>query len=166
MSDTNRFPPRDLGVHRVMVQNSPSLAWLTSASRRASPTDPIRLRAGGGFRLDAAFEAALQTVYGLQVIDVDMFTRLMRQALDWKGCPYPIDGVRNKHGRMTFAICYTVSGAFLERRDILEAGMELIAAATDWETLEMALDFGLRPREYLITLDGDDQLCSSFLPII
>lgn len=151
----NMFYPITFRVHQVLMAQSPVLASILRRKAAFEQKNAINVVSGKKFCLARAFETALQNLYGLPLVDGPRLKQLTMKALGWEGCPVEIDSIKNKGATIDFAICYGVSGAFLHNREILETGFKLVIELIEWDTLQLALQFGLFAADFLVNYDGN-----------
>jgi hypothetical protein len=107
--------------------------------------------AGENFLLVKAFGIALQSLYGLALLNQKRLRSMTLFSLGYteesiKSSPYPINTAL-----ADFAMCYASSGAFLQRRDIVETGIKLIVEVINWDNIELIFYFGFCISKFLIT---------------
>ncbi|KAL1986821.1 hypothetical protein VTN96DRAFT_5474 [Rasamsonia emersonii] len=151
----NMFYPITFRVHQVLMAQSPVLASILKRKAAFEQKNAINVISGRKFCLARAFETALQNLYGLPLVDGPRLKQLTMKALGWEGCPVEIDSIKNKGATIDFAICYGVSGAFLHNREILETGFKLVIELIEWDTLQLALQFGLFAADFLVSYDSN-----------
>ncbi|KAL1968546.1 hypothetical protein VTN77DRAFT_1756 [Rasamsonia byssochlamydoides] len=152
-STENMFYPITFRIHQVIVAQSPVLASILKKKAALEQKNAINITSGKKFCLARAFETALQNLYGLPLVDGPRLKQLTMKALGWEGCPVEIDSMKNKGATIDFAICYGISGAFLHSREILETGFKLVIDLIEWDTIQLALQFGLFAAEFLVSYD-------------
>lgn len=151
-SSRNLFYPITFRLHSVVVARSSVLKSLLKRGGCHEQMNPINAIAGEYFCLVRAFEAAIQNLYGMPLINRRQLKRLALQALGY-GNEVQLESSRNKEATIDFALCYAVSGAFLCHRDIVRTGMRLAIELIDWDTVELALHFGLCAADFVVSYD-------------
>ncbi|KAL2012723.1 hypothetical protein VTN00DRAFT_248 [Thermoascus crustaceus] len=150
-SSKNLFYPITFHVHKLIMARSPFLASLLKKNESPQRNSAINAVAGENFCLARAFEAALQTLYGLPLLDKDQLQRLTLAALGYAEGSVAMDPVANKEANVDFALCYAVSGAFLGNFDVVRTGIKLAIDLIDWDTAELCLHFGLSVADFAVT---------------
>lgn len=150
-SSKNLFYPITFHVHKLIMARSPLLASLLKKNRSPQRNSIMNAVAGENFCLARAFEAALQTLYGLPLLDKDQLQRLTLAALGYAEGSAEMDPVANREANVDFALCYAVSGAFLGNFDVVRTGIKLAIDLIDWDTAELCLHFGLSVADFAVT---------------
>lgn len=150
-SSKNLFYPITFHVHKLILARSPFLAFLLKKNEHIQRNSVIDAVAGENFCLARAFEAALQTLYGLPLLNKDQLQRLTLSALGYAEGRAEMDPVANKEANVDFALCYAVSGAFLCDPDVVKTGIKLAIDLIDWDTVELCLHFGLSVTDFAVT---------------
>ncbi|RHZ70649.1 hypothetical protein CDV55_106818 [Aspergillus turcosus] len=150
-SGKDNFPPITIRTHKVFVARSPLLASILKSSAAKQEIPEIVAMAGENFLLVKAFGIALQSLYGLALLNQKRLRSMTLFSLGYteesiKSSPYPINTAL-----ADFALCYASSGAFLQRRDIVETGIKLIVEAINWDNIELIFYFGFCISKFLIT---------------
>ncbi|KAL2004434.1 hypothetical protein VTN02DRAFT_45 [Thermoascus thermophilus] len=150
-SSKNLFYPITFHVHKLIMARSPFFASLLKNNESLQRNCMVNAVAGKNFCLARAFEAALQTLYGLPLLDQDQLQRLTLAALGYAEGSAEMDPVANKEANVDFALCYAVSGAFLGSFDVVRSGIKLAIDLIDWDTAELCLHFGLSVADFAVT---------------
>ena len=161
-SSRKLFYPITFRLHSVVVARSSVLkSLLKRGDYHEQRNDPINAIAGEHFCLARAFEAAIQNLYGMPLINRGQLKGLALQALGYGNEAMKLESSRNKEATIDFALCYAVSGAFLCHRDIVRTGMRLAIELIDWDTVELALHFGLCAADFVVRYDLSSSECST-----
>ncbi|EAW18606.1 uncharacterized protein NFIA_085600 [Aspergillus fischeri NRRL 181] len=150
-SGKDNFPPITIRTHKVLIARSPLLASILKSPAAKQDIPEIVAMAGENFLLVKAFGIALQSLYGLALLNQKRLRSMTLFSLGYteesiKSSPYPINTAL-----ADFAMCYASSGAFLQRRDIVETGIKLIAEVINWDNIELIFYFGFCISKFLIT---------------
>ncbi|RHZ64015.1 uncharacterized protein CDV56_109108 [Aspergillus thermomutatus] len=150
-SGKDNFPPITIRTHKVLIARSPLLASILKSPATKQEIPEIVAMAGENFLLVKAFGIALQSLYGLALLNQKRLRSMTLFSLGYteesiKSSPYPINTAL-----ADFAMCYASSGAFLQRRDIVETGIKLIVEAINWDNIELIFYFGFCISKFLIT---------------
>ncbi|GIC85165.1 uncharacterized protein Aud_000994 [Aspergillus udagawae] len=150
-SGKDNFPPISIRTHKVLIARSPLLASILKSPAAKQEIPEIVAMAGENFLLVKAFGIALQSLYGLALLNQKRLRSMTLFSLGYteesiKSSPYPINTAL-----ADFAMCYASSGAFLQRRDIVETGIKLIVEAINWDNIELIYYFGFCISKFLIT---------------
>lgn len=150
-SGKDNFPPITIRTHKVLIARSPLLASIMKSPAAKQDIPEIVAMAGENFLLVKAFGIALQSLYGLALLNQKRLRSMTLFSLGYteesiKSSPYPIN-----MALADFALCYASSGAFLQRRDIVETGIKLIVEVINWDNIELIFYFGFCMSKFLIT---------------
>ncbi|KAM0117652.1 hypothetical protein ACP6JC_005685 [Aspergillus fumigatus] len=150
-SGKDNFPPITIRTHKVLIARSPLLASIMKSPAAKQDIPEIVAMAGENFLLVKAFGIALQSLYGLALLNQKRLRSMTLFSLGYteesiKSSPYPINTAL-----ADFALCYASSGAFLQRRDIVETGIKLIVEVINWDNIELIFYFGFCMSKFLIT---------------
>ncbi|KAF4167513.1 hypothetical protein CNMCM6936_004968 [Aspergillus lentulus] len=150
-SGKDNFPPITIRTHKVLIARSPLLAAVLKSPAAKQDIPEIVAMAGENFLLVKAFGIALQSLYGLALLNQKRLRSMTLFSLGYteesiKSSPYPINTAL-----ADFAMCYASSGAFLQRRDIVETGIKLIVEVINWDNIELIFYFGFCISEFLVT---------------
>ncbi|PKX98831.1 uncharacterized protein P174DRAFT_467948 [Aspergillus novofumigatus IBT 16806] len=150
-SGKDNFPPITIRTHKVLIARSPLLASILKSSAAKQDIPEIVAMAGENFLLVKAFGIALQSLYGLALLNQKRLRSMTLFSLGYteesiKSSPYPINTAL-----ADFAMCYASSGAFLQRRDIVGMGIKLIVEVINWDNIELIFYFGFCISKFLIT---------------
>ncbi|GAQ06710.1 hypothetical protein ALT_4031 [Aspergillus lentulus] len=150
-SDKDNFPPITIRTHKVLIARSPLLAAVLKSPAAKQDIPEIVAMAGENFLLVKAFGIALQSLYGLALLNQKRLRSMTLFSLGYteesiKSSPYPINTAL-----ADFAMCYASSGAFLQRRDIVETGIKLIVEVINWDNIELIFYFGFCISKFLVT---------------
>ncbi|KAF7159238.1 hypothetical protein CNMCM5623_004510 [Aspergillus felis] len=150
-SGKDNFPPITIRTHKVLIARSPLLAAILKSPAAKQEIPEIVAMAGENFLLVKAFGIALQSLYGLALLNQKRLRSMTLFSLGYneesiKSSPYPINTAL-----ADFALCYASSGAFLQRRDIVEMGIKLIVEVINWDNIELIFYFGFCISKFLIT---------------
>ncbi|KAJ5176110.1 uncharacterized protein N7482_001987 [Penicillium canariense] len=147
------LPPIVYYVHKNVIAASPFLYKVMAAKRnRDGGVDRIHALTGVSFTCSHAFSMALQVLYGIPLVTQESLRKTTMQGL---GHPDDDDtstySFSLERAMVDFALCYAATGAFLERREITERGIELAMDLLSWETAEFILNFGMTVSAYAVT---------------
>ncbi|KAF4160673.1 hypothetical protein CNMCM8927_003358 [Aspergillus lentulus] len=150
-SGKDNFPPITIRTHKVLIARSPLLAAVLKSPAAKQDIPEIVAMAGENFLLVKAFGIALQSLYGLALLNQKRLRSMTLFSLGYteesiKSSPYPINTAL-----ADFAMCYATSGAFLQRRDIVETGIKLIVEVINWDNIELIFYFGFCISKFLVT---------------
>ncbi|GIJ88682.1 hypothetical protein Asppvi_007608 [Aspergillus pseudoviridinutans] len=150
-SGKDNFPPITIRTHKVLIARSPLLAAILKSPAAKQEIPEIVAMASENFLLVKAFGIALQSLYGLALLNQKRLRSMTLFSLGYteesiKSSPYPINTAL-----ADFAMCYASSGAFLQRRDIVETGIRLIVEVINWDNIELIFYFGFCISKFLIT---------------
>ncbi|KAK2731751.1 hypothetical protein FQN57_003186 [Myotisia sp. PD_48] len=164
VSAVGHFIPRSYSIHRLLASRSQHLeALMNTIEDQRCKT--IHIVAAETFMHPDALEKALESIYGAPLIDLAQFENWLSVGPNPNEQPHQQTPPKfMKISQLNFSLCYATSGAFLSSRAIMDHGLSLVCTAICWDSLEMALYFGLYPKKFLLACsDATSQVCDSAL---
>ncbi|EEP76772.1 predicted protein [Uncinocarpus reesii 1704] len=142
-SKEEHIPPLHFNPHSLIMWRNPHLNTIMKNIEKGQFPREINIVAETSFTIPAAFDIALQNLYGAPLMTKEQMGKPEILAVNW-GCQV------GDVARMNFALSYLSSGAFLANRNIIASAIRMIKSILDWNTLETLVHFGFATNQYLI----------------
>lgn len=141
-------------VHMAILSSSPFLRQLLDANvyHHNDGLHYIHAMIGPSFNAVPAFSMALQYLYSAPLITAkNLRDIVLKSAHHGLICGRRVAECQPEVAMVHFALCYAVSGAFLNTPNVLKRGIELSYGLLTWNTVEALVHFGMAASTYMIT---------------
>lgn len=149
-SFNHSFPALVFHTHKAIIARSPMVSCILSTRDIRDGEIIINITAGESFAIVKAFEVALQSLYGLPVLNHERLRQATLSALGYTEDSARINPALIKTASADFAVCYAASGAFFGNYEVVETGARLALNLIDWDTVELVVNFGLMVDTFLV----------------
>lgn len=140
-------------VHKSIVSGSPFLKHVMDYKKsRDGHVAVINARASPHFTSAYAFEKALSTLYGMEIVTKETLRRVTLESIGRSE-----DDLTGLHEdsltimQIAFAFSYGAAGAFLANREIIAQAVDLALDLLTWNTAEYITAFGMTAFGWTIT---------------